>query len=79
MRKGRDGEQKTEKNDGNSGPLSSLPVDPLKGDRLQRRRSCQKKVTIAITITIGQNLSIAHPWKTILCRNFDDLREKLFI
>ena len=45
MRKGRDGEQKTktENNDGNSGPLSSLPVDPLNGDRLQRRRSFQNK------------------------------------
>ena len=26
----------------NSGPLTSLPVNRLNGDRLQRRRSCQK-------------------------------------
>ena len=50
MRKGRDGEQnktkqnKTkENNDGNSGPLTSLPVGLQKVDRLQRRRSCQKR------------------------------------
>ena len=58
MRKGRDGEDKTkqnktkqnkENNDGNSGPLSSLPVDPLNGDRQQRRRSCQNMIP-------GQNL-----------------------
>ena len=43
MRKGRDGEQNktTEKNDGNSGPLTSLPVGLPKVDRLQRRRLCQ--------------------------------------
>ena len=41
MRKGRDGEQTTEKSDGNSGPLTSLPVGLPKVDRLQRRRSCQ--------------------------------------
>ena len=43
MRKGRDGEQKTkeENNDGNSGPLMSLPVGLQKVERLQRRRSCQ--------------------------------------
>ena len=29
-------------NDENSGPLTSLPVNRLNGDRLQRRRSCQK-------------------------------------
>ena len=40
MRKGRDGEE--ENNDGNSGPLTSLPVGLPKVDRLQRRRSCQK-------------------------------------
>ena len=28
-------------NDENSGPLTSLPVNRLNGDRLQRRRSCQ--------------------------------------
>ena len=49
MRKGRDGEEQNrteqnrtkENNDGNSGPLTSLPVDLPKVDRLQRRRSCQ--------------------------------------
>ena len=46
MRKGRDGEQnrteqKKENNDGNSGPLTSLPVGLPKVDQLQRRRSCQ--------------------------------------
>ena len=48
MRKGRDGEwkkngmeKKMENNDENSGPLTSLPVDRLNGDRLQRRRLCQ--------------------------------------
>ena len=43
MRKGYDGEKKTrkEKNGEYSGPLTSLPVDRLNGDRLQRRRSCQ--------------------------------------
>ena len=48
MRKGRNGENgkkmengKMENNDENSGPLTSLPVDRLNGDRLQRRRSCQ--------------------------------------
>ena len=30
-----------EKNDDYSGPLTSLPVDLPKVDRLQRRRSCQ--------------------------------------
>ena len=46
MRKGRDGEEEQknrteENNDGNSGPLTSLPVGLPKVDRLQRRRSCQ--------------------------------------
>ena len=49
MRKVDDGEkkekrekkEKKEKNGGNSGPLISLPVDRLNGDRLQHRRSCQ--------------------------------------
>ena len=47
MRKGRDGEQnktkqnKRKKSDGNSDPLTSLPVGLPKVDRLQRRRSCQ--------------------------------------
>ena len=31
-----------EKNGGNSGPLTSLPVDRLNGDRLQCQSSCQK-------------------------------------
>ena len=48
MRKGRDGEKMVknggeENNDENSGPLTSLPVDRLNGDRLQRRRSCQNQ------------------------------------
>ena len=34
-------QNRKENNDGNSGPLTSLPVDRLNGDRLQRRRSCQ--------------------------------------
>ena len=33
--------EKNENNDENSGPLTSLPVNRLNGDRLQRRRSCQ--------------------------------------
>ena len=37
MRKGRDGEMVVENNGENSGPLTSLPVDRLNGDRLQRR------------------------------------------
>ena len=45
MRKVDDGEkkdkrekkEKREKNGGNSGPLTSLPVDRLNGDQLQRR------------------------------------------
>ena len=47
MRKGGDGENgkwnggKMEKNGENTGPLTSLPVDRLKGDRLQCQRSCQ--------------------------------------
>ena len=43
MRKVDNGEKrkKREKNGENSGPLTSLPVDRLNGDRLQRRRSCQ--------------------------------------
>ena len=47
MRKVRDGEEKKmkkkkkENNDEYSGPLTSLPVNRLNGDRLQRRRSCQ--------------------------------------
>ena len=43
MRKVDDGEKrkKREKNGENSSPLTSLPVDRLNGDRLQRRRSCQ--------------------------------------
>ena len=31
-----------ENNGENRGPLTSLPVNRLNGDRLQRRRSCQK-------------------------------------
>ena len=48
MRKVDDGEKRRrkkrerEKNGGNSGPLTSLPVDGLNGDRLQRQSSCQK-------------------------------------
>ena len=34
-------EKKKKKNDDYSGPLTSLPVDLPKVDRLQRRRSCQ--------------------------------------
>ena len=44
MRKGRDGEKNgiMEDNNGeNSGPLTSLPVDHLNGNQLQRRRSWQ--------------------------------------
>ena len=33
------GKQEKEKNGENSGPLTSLPVDRLNVDRLQRRRS----------------------------------------
>ena len=41
MRKGCDGEvEEEEKKSENSGSLTSLPVDHLNGDRLQRRRSC---------------------------------------
>ena len=45
MRKVDDGEKrkKREKNGENSGPLTSLPVDRLKGDRLQRRPLVPKK------------------------------------
>ena len=34
-------QEKREKNGENSDPLTSLPVDRLNGDRLQRRRLCQ--------------------------------------
>ena len=75
MRKGRDGEQKnqktekTEKNDGNSGPLSSLPVDPLNGDRLQRRRSCQN--------LIGDRVPLSQEMKSSWCKSGQHA-EKLF-
>ena len=55
MRKVRDGEEKKkmknekwEKNDDYSGPLTSLPVDLPKVDRLQRQRSCQKKSVLSL-------------------------------
>ena len=41
MRNIDDGEKKEEKIGENSGPLTTLPVNHLKGDRLQHRRSCQ--------------------------------------
>ena len=42
FRKGSDGEKrKKEKNNENSGSLTSLPVDRLNGDRLQHRHSLQ--------------------------------------
>ena len=76
MRKGRDGEQKQktkENNDGNSGPLTSLPVDRLNGDRLQRRRSCQllkfARIMIFGTCTcIAANKQQQHMWNAMLAR-----------
>ena len=63
MRKVRDGEEKKmkkknekKKNDDYSGPLTSLPVDLPKVDRLQRRRSCQKRVYVPIE---GECLGVA--------------------
>ena len=65
MRKGGDREQKknrTEKNDGNSGPLTSLPVGLPKVDRLHRRRSCQNSdEKIAVHLHRCQSTAPAPP------------------
>ena len=58
MRKGRnrENEKRIENNGENSGPLSSLPVNRLNGNRVQRRRSCQFKSEISqATVQIFQN------------------------